>query len=84
MCRRYHGLPGADHLGVYLTCYQVLFAAQDARADALLDKAHRLLHERAARISDIALRQSFLECVPAHQALEAVWNAHPATADHSS
>jgi tetratricopeptide (TPR) repeat protein len=63
-------LPGTDEpLRVYLTCYEVLRAAQDARAPALLRAACTLLRERAALIEDARLRQSFLENVAAHRAL---------------
>jgi class 3 adenylate cyclase/tetratricopeptide (TPR) repeat protein len=49
---------------VYLICYQVLKAASDPRAEAVLDVAHSLLQERAAKIPDEQLRRSFLENVP--------------------
>ena len=61
-------LYGADEpFRVYLTCYRVLRAAGDARAQAILETAHCLLQERAARISDEKLRHSFLENVAAHR-----------------
>ncbi|MBU1877991.1 MAG: tetratricopeptide repeat protein, partial [Chloroflexi bacterium] len=56
-----------EPLRVYLTCYRVLQAQQDPRARAILQTAHRLLQERASRITDEALRRSFLENVPAHR-----------------
>jgi hypothetical protein len=52
---------------VYLTCYRVLQAGHDPRAGEVLETAHRLLHERAAKIEDERLRRSFLEQVPAHR-----------------
>jgi predicted ATPase/DNA-binding SARP family transcriptional activator/predicted negative regulator of RcsB-dependent stress response len=52
---------------VYLTCYRVLHANQDPRAQEILTTAHRLLQERAAKISDDELRRSFLENVAAHR-----------------
>jgi adenylate cyclase len=52
---------------VYLTCYRALRASQDPRAPEILETAHSLLQERAARIDDGDLRRSFLENVPAHQ-----------------
>ena len=45
----------------YLTTYQVLVANEDPRAATLLAQAQQLLHERAAGITDPALRQRFLE-----------------------
>lgn len=63
-------LPGTDEpLRVYLTCYQVLSAADDAQADELLAQAHTLLHTRASTIADPHLRHSFLHAVPAHRDL---------------
>jgi len=52
---------------VYLTCYRVLRANGDTRADDILERAHSLLQERAARINDEAERRSFLENVAAHR-----------------
>ena len=52
---------------VYLTCYRVLRVNQDPRAEAILNTAHHLLQEQAAKISDEELRRSFLENVPAHR-----------------
>lgn len=54
---------------VYLTCYQVLQAGDDARAGKILITAHRLLQERAGKIDDAALRQSFLNSVAVHRAI---------------
>jgi tetratricopeptide (TPR) repeat protein len=51
----------------YLTCYRVLHANQDARAQVLLTTAHSLLQDLAAKIDDEALRRSFLENVAAHR-----------------
>jgi predicted ATPase/DNA-binding SARP family transcriptional activator/Tfp pilus assembly protein PilF len=66
--RKGHGLEGADEpLRVYLTCYRVLHAAGDARAQDLLNSAHDWLQQQAAAISDAGLRRSFLENVPAHR-----------------
>ncbi len=54
---------------IQLSCYQVLFAAGDARAHALLGLAHEALMAKAATISDPLLRTSFLENVPENQAI---------------
>jgi len=56
-----------EPLRVYLTCYWVLEAAGDPRADHILEEAHSLLQDRAARISDEEERRSFLENVAAHR-----------------
>lgn len=58
-----------DPVRVYLTCYRVLRASNDARMLDLLEAAYRLLVERAARISDDGMQQSFLEQLPAHREL---------------
>jgi len=61
-------LDGTDEpLRVYLTCYRVLRADLDPRAEAVLDTAHRLLQEQAAKITDEEMRRSFLENVAAHR-----------------
>jgi tetratricopeptide (TPR) repeat protein len=63
-----HTLAGiVEPFRVYLTCYRVLRANHDPRAPDILHTAHRLLQERAAKISDEELRRSFLENVTAHR-----------------
>jgi tetratricopeptide (TPR) repeat protein len=52
---------------VYLTCYRVLEANADPRAQDLLEEAHGLLQERAAKISDEGERRSYLENVAANR-----------------
>jgi len=52
---------------VYLTCYLVLQAGHDPRAEAVLATAYRLLQERAAEIVDERLRRFYIENVPAHR-----------------
>jgi len=58
---------------VYLTCYRVLRAGQDPRAQPLLATAYDLLQEQAARIGDEELRRSFLENVAAHREIMTEW-----------
>jgi predicted ATPase len=62
-----------DPLHVLLICYQVLRAASDPRAASVLERAHATLHEQAAKITDEAMRHSFLENVPYHRAIVAAW-----------
>jgi predicted ATPase/DNA-binding SARP family transcriptional activator/Tfp pilus assembly protein PilF len=63
-------LDGTDEpCRVYLTCYRVLHAAQDPRAQEVLSAGYCLLQERAAKIGDEELRRSFLENVAAHREL---------------
>jgi tetratricopeptide (TPR) repeat protein len=57
----------------HLTCYRVLRANGDSRAWEVLDTAHRLLQVQADKISDEALRRSFLEKVAAHREIIAAW-----------
>jgi tetratricopeptide (TPR) repeat protein len=59
----------------YLTCYQVLAANQDKRANTVLAQGGRLLQEYAAGIAEPGLRQRFLEGVPAHRALMGLYGA---------
>ena len=60
-----------DPLQVYLTCYRVLSANQDPRAEQVLMTAHSVLQEQASKIDDGRLRRSFLENVPAHREIVA-------------
>jgi len=48
---------------ILLTCYQVLKANHDPRANAILTDAYNLLQKRAANISDEHLRHCFLNNV---------------------
>ena len=52
---------------VYLSCYHVLRANQDARSESILSSAYHLLQEQAARISDEEMRYSYLENVVTHK-----------------
>jgi len=52
---------------VYLTCYRVLRANGDPRADAILEEGYQFLQERAAKISDEGERRSYLENVAANR-----------------
>lgn len=63
-----------EPLRVYLTCYQVLQVTQDPRARDVLNTAHHLLQERAARIEDEELRRSFLENVAVHREIIAAYH----------
>ena len=71
-----HSLNGTDEpFRVYLTCYRVLQANADPRAREVLRTAYSLLQERAAKITDEALRRSFLENVAVHRAIVAAYRA---------
>jgi tetratricopeptide (TPR) repeat protein len=70
-------MPG--FLRFHWTCYSVLRACDDPRAEEILDIAYRLLHERAEAVDDETLRRSYLENVPYHREIVAAWEAlHPA------
>jgi predicted ATPase/class 3 adenylate cyclase len=60
---------------ILLTCHQVLLSARDLREAALLERAHRELQQRAATLSDPALRQGFLNNIPEHREIVATWTA---------
>jgi predicted ATPase/class 3 adenylate cyclase len=62
-----------EPLRIYLTCFQVLQAAGDGRADGILEEAYRILQEQAARIPGGADRQRFLHDVPWHRAILSAW-----------
>jgi tetratricopeptide (TPR) repeat protein len=55
-----------EPLRIYLTCYRVLAAADDPRAESTLSTAHELLEERVAKIPE-QMRFSYLESVAAHR-----------------
>ncbi|MCB9157942.1 MAG: tetratricopeptide repeat protein [Caldilineaceae bacterium] len=57
----------AEHLRPHWICYQVLYKMGDSRADELLIRTHAQLLEWANRISDEALRNSYLQNVDAHR-----------------
>jgi predicted ATPase/DNA-binding SARP family transcriptional activator len=52
---------------IYLTCYRVLRACHDPRAEEVLDTAYRLLQEQAQGIAEETYRRTFLENIPWHQ-----------------
>lgn len=56
-----------DRVEILLTCYKVLSANQDPRAEEALEKAHRLITEQAEKISDENMRKSYLENVEANR-----------------
>ncbi|MCI0398127.1 MAG: tetratricopeptide repeat protein [Chloroflexi bacterium] len=58
-----------ERFRIHLTCYQVLTAVGDSRAPAVRQAARSLLQKQATKISDGALRRSFLENVAAHREL---------------
>ena len=69
-------LDGAEApMRALLTAYRVLHAAGDGRAQGLLTGAYHTLQGRAARITDEALRRSFLENVPEHREIVTLWQA---------
>jgi tetratricopeptide (TPR) repeat protein len=55
-----------ESVRVYLTCYHVLRANQDPRADTVLQAAHSILEEQAEKLEDTELQRTFLERVMAH------------------
>lgn len=71
-----HTLIGAEEpFRVYLTCYSVLKADQDPRAQDVLNTTYRLLQDRAAKINDDELRRAFLENVNTHRKIIQVWES---------
>jgi DNA-binding SARP family transcriptional activator/predicted ATPase len=69
-------LEGTDEpFRVYLTCYKTLKANQDSRAFSLLKTAYETLQEQAMKITDQALRISFLNDVAVNRELIKAWQA---------
>ena len=58
-----------------LVCYKVFLANEDPRADQVLEESHRVLLERAARISDEEMRRWYLENIPENRQILALWQA---------
>ncbi len=69
--------PGYDNSDTWtlLTCTLVFQANADPRAGQVLEEAHRVLLGRAAQISDADMRHCFLENVPEHRKIIALWQA---------
>jgi tetratricopeptide (TPR) repeat protein len=75
-------LDGVDEpIRVYLTCYRVLHANGDPRADDILEEGYRFLQERAAKISDEKERRSYLENVAANNEIVEEWAERSKTND---
>ena len=64
-----------DPFLVYLTCYKILISNEDPRALEILNTTHEMLLNRASRINDNNLRDSYLENVPAHKEIMREWNS---------
>jgi tetratricopeptide (TPR) repeat protein len=71
-----------EPLRVFLTCYSVLMAVKDPRAEVVLEAAYRLLQERAEGIEEEALRRSYVESVPYHREIVAAWEKHDPESGH--
>jgi DNA-binding SARP family transcriptional activator/DNA-binding transcriptional ArsR family regulator len=68
--QKVEGLKGINEpFRVRLTCFQVLEACQDTRADEILSSAYEELMAQSANIGDQVLERSFLENVSAHRAI---------------
>jgi tetratricopeptide (TPR) repeat protein len=65
-----------DVLLVYLTCYYILQACQDARAGDVLAMAHAQLQARAATIESEVRRKQFWSA-PTHQAVLTATQGYP-------
>lgn len=65
---------------VYLTCFQVLRAAGEPRAESVLAAGYALLSERAAQFDDPRRKSLFIDNLPAHRTLVAEWRDHRARA----
>ena len=59
---------------ITLICIRVLLAAEDDRAEGILKKAQAVLQERTAKMDDDA-RRNFLNNVPEHRQIVALWRA---------
>jgi len=64
-----------NRFAIDLACYQVLQAANDARAISCLESAYQKLRAQADQIEDVSMRRAYLENVAAHRALVTAWQA---------
>jgi hypothetical protein len=65
---------GTDEpLRIHLTCFRVLEAAHDPRADALLTTMHAMLEQRAAKITDPDAQRLFRNNIAHHREIAAAW-----------
>ncbi|MGC9333846.1 MAG: tetratricopeptide repeat protein, partial [Anaerolineae bacterium] len=65
-------LDGADEpFRIYYTCYRILSATDDPRAQDVLYTAYHLLQKQASKIGEQELRRSFLQNIPDHRAIVA-------------
>ena len=62
-----------EPLRIYMTCYRVLMAIHDPRAADIVEEAYTLLQEWVAASPDAATRRMFVDNVPYHRELVAVW-----------
>jgi class 3 adenylate cyclase/tetratricopeptide (TPR) repeat protein len=60
---------------VYLTCYHVLQANEDAKAQEVLASAYGLLQEQASKLPDEPARRLFLENVAPHREIVSAYQA---------
>jgi len=73
-----------EPIWIYLTCYQVLKASGNPRAQGILSEGHRLLYEQATKISDEEMRRSFLENVAAHREIVAAFESQSSAPSQAS
>ena len=64
---------------IELTCYEVLMAEGDFRAQGVLKRAQNHLLTQANNIPDEALRQSFLDNIPEHREILNAWRIASST-----
>ena len=76
---RDNGLVGVDEpVEIYLTCYRVLDACDDARSQDVLGQAYDHLQGKASLIPDAARHAQFLEQVPVNRQVMACYLAEQA------
>ncbi len=71
----------AELFEIYLTCYRVLSANQNPRAQEILQTTYGLLQEQAKHIGDEKLRRSFLENVATNREILTEFARHSTARD---
>jgi tetratricopeptide (TPR) repeat protein len=82
---RYTRLEGLNEpFRVLLTCYRVLQALNDRRAELILGAAYQLLREQTDRLPAGPAQTNYLEAIPVHRELRRIYEQLNASSDDGS
>ncbi len=66
-----------EQLQIYYTCYEALQAANDPRAEPLMERMRYVLRQKSSKIEDLYLRIIFIVRIPAHSIIVALTPLRP-------